>query len=60
MGFFNNQERINRGQAMEATPSQPVQELELAEENRKHESTLCPISEKFDNGRPRTSYCGLH
>ena len=29
MGFFNNQERINRGQAMKATPSQPVQEIEM-------------------------------
>ena len=54
--MFNNQERTNRGQAMKAAPYQPVQELELAEENRKQESTLCPISEKFDNGRPRTSY----
>ena len=29
MGFFNNKERINRGQAMKATPSQPVQEIEM-------------------------------
>ena len=29
MGLFNNQERINRGQAMKATPSQPVQEIEM-------------------------------
>lgn len=29
MGLFNHQERINRGQAMEATPSQPVQEIEM-------------------------------
>ena len=29
MGLFNNQERMNRGQAMKATPSQPVQEIEM-------------------------------
>ena len=29
MGLVNNQERINRGQAMKATPSQPVQEIEM-------------------------------
>ena len=29
MGLFNHQERINRGQAMKATPSQPVQEIEM-------------------------------
>ena len=29
MGLFNNQERMNRGQAMKATPSQPVQEIQM-------------------------------
>jgi len=29
MGLFNQQERIYRGQAMKATPSQPVQEIEM-------------------------------
>ena len=29
MGLFNNQERINRVQAVKATPSQPVQEIEM-------------------------------
>ena len=29
MELFNHQERINRGQAMKATPSQPVQEIEM-------------------------------
>ena len=29
MRLFNNQERINGGQAMEATPSQPVQEIKM-------------------------------
>lgn len=29
MGLFNNQERIIGGQAMKATPSQPVQEIEM-------------------------------
>ena len=29
MGLFNNQERINRVQAEMATPSQPVQDIEM-------------------------------
>lgn len=29
MGLFNNQERINRAQAKKATPSQPVQDIEM-------------------------------
>ena len=29
MGLFNNQERMNRLQAVKATPSQPVQEIEM-------------------------------
>ena len=29
MGLFNNQERNNRVQAVKATPSQPVQEIEM-------------------------------
>ncbi|ORJ28575.1 thiopurine S-methyltransferase [Streptococcus oralis] len=29
MGLFNHQERINGVQAMKATPSQPVQEIEM-------------------------------
>ena len=29
MGLFNNQERINRIQAVKATPPQPVQEIEI-------------------------------
>ena len=29
MGLFNNQERMYRGQAMKATPYQPVQEIEM-------------------------------
>ena len=29
MGLFNNQERMNRGQAMKDRPSQPVQEIEM-------------------------------
>lgn len=29
MRFFSNQERMNRGQAMKATPYQPVQEIEM-------------------------------
>ena len=29
MGLFNNQERMNRRQAMEAALSQPVQEIEM-------------------------------
>lgn len=29
MGLFNNQERINRIQAVKATPPQPVQEIEM-------------------------------
>lgn len=29
MGLFNNQERMNRVQAVKATPSQPVQEIEM-------------------------------
>lgn len=29
MELFNHQERINRGQAMKATHSQPVQEIEM-------------------------------
>ena len=29
MGLFNNQERMNRLQAVKSTPSQPVQEIEL-------------------------------
>ena len=29
MGLFNDQKRIIGGQAMKATPSQPVQEIEM-------------------------------
>ena len=29
MGMFNNKERINRIQAVKATPPQPVQEIEM-------------------------------
>ena len=29
MGLFNEQERIIGGQAIKATPSQPVQEIEM-------------------------------
>ena len=29
MGLFNNQERMNRLQAVKATPSQPVQEIQM-------------------------------
>ena len=29
MGLFNNQERMNRLQAVKTTPSQPVQEIEM-------------------------------
>ena len=29
MGLFNHQERINRGQAMKATLSQPVQDIKM-------------------------------
>ena len=29
MGLFNNQERMNRIQAVKATPPQPVQEIEM-------------------------------
>jgi hypothetical protein len=29
MGFFNNQDKIYRAQAMKATPSQPVQEIQM-------------------------------